>query len=66
MATAGQWLNLPFGLNCVTSGVCIMSIGMFKSRQTCKAKILHVLLSVFCIAYSQRVPIFEEISSSSG
>jgi hypothetical protein len=66
MAAAGQGLNLPYGLNDVTSRVCIMSFGMFKSRQTCKAKILHVLLPVFCIANSRSVPIFEEVSSSSG
>jgi hypothetical protein len=66
MATTKLWLNLPFGQNGDTCRVCIMSFGMFKSCPFCKAKTLHMVLPVFCIAYSQSVPIFEEVPSSSG
>jgi len=66
MATARQWLNLPEGYSGDTRGVCIMPFGMFKHYRFSKAKTSHVLLPVFCIAYSQSVPIFEEVSSPSG
>jgi len=33
---------------------------------TGKAKTSHVLMPIFCIAYSQSVPIFREVPSSSG
>jgi hypothetical protein len=66
MATTRLWLNLPYGLDGDTSGVCIMPFGLFKHYSSSKAKTLYGLLPVFCIAYSQSVPIFEEFSSSSG
>jgi len=66
MATARQWLNLPHGHNGDTRGVCLMPFGMFKHCPYSKAKISHVLLPVFCIAYSQSVPILREVPSSSG
>jgi hypothetical protein len=66
MATTGLWLNLPYGHNGDTIEVCIMSFGLFKHSPSSKAKTLHVLLPVFCIAYSQSVPIFGEVPSSSG
>jgi hypothetical protein len=66
MATARHWLNLPYGHNGDTHRVCEMPFGMFKYCPSSKAKTLHVLLPVFCIAYSQSVPIFEEVSSPSG
>ena len=66
MATARQWLNLTHGQNGDTRGVSIMQFGMFKYCPSCKAKTSHVLMPVFCIAYSQSVPIFREVPSSSG
>ena len=66
MATTKLCLNLLNALNSGTRGVCIMSIGLFKHCQFSKAKTLHVLLPVFCIAYSQSVPIFEGVPSSTG
>ncbi len=66
MATPRQWLNLPYGFNGDTIGVCMMSFGLFKHCPSSKAKTLHLLLPVLCIAYSQSVPIFEEVPSSSG
>jgi hypothetical protein len=66
MATLRQWLNLPDEHNGDTRGVCIISIGMFNYCPSDKAKTSQVLLHVFCIAYSQSVPIFREVPSSSG
>jgi hypothetical protein len=66
MATTRQSLNLPYGHHGGISGLRIMSFGMFKHCQLSKARNLHTLLPVFWIAYSHGVPIFEEVSSSSG
>jgi hypothetical protein len=66
MATTRQWLNLSYGFDGDVRAVRTMSFGMFTSCPSCEAKTSHVLLPVFCIAYSQSVPIFEEVSSSSG
>ena len=66
MATLRPWLNLPFGHNDNTRRVCIMPLGMFKYCPSINAKTSHVLLFVFCIAYSQSVPIFREVPYSSG
>jgi hypothetical protein len=66
MATTNLWLNLLYGLKGDTRGVWMTSIGLFKNFPSSKAKTLHVLLPVFCIAYSQSVPIFEGVPSSSG
>lgn len=67
MATTRQWLNLSYGLNRDVSELRVMTFGMFRyCLSSSNAKTLHMLLSEFCIAYSQRVPIFEEVLSSSG
>jgi hypothetical protein len=66
MATTRQWLNLPYGHNSDAIGVCVMSFGLLKHCQCGKAETLHVLLPAFCIAISQRVPIFGGVSSSPG
>lgn len=65
MATVRQWLNLSYGQIGDTHGVCIMPFGMFKYCPSGKAKTSHVLLHVFCIAYSQSVSIFREVPFSS-
>ena len=66
MATVRQWLNLSYEHNGNTRGVCIISFGMFNYCPSDKAKTSQELLPVFCIAYSQSVPIFREVPSSSG
>ena len=66
MAATKLWLNLLYGLRGDTRGVCIMPIGLFKHCPSSKAKTLHLFLSSSCIAYSQSVPIFEGVPSSSG
>jgi hypothetical protein len=66
MATTRRWLNLPYGHNSDTFGVCVMSFGLLKHCQCGKAETLHVLLPAFCIIISQRVPIFGGVPSSSG
>jgi len=66
MATARQWLNLPYEHYGDTRGVCLLSLGMFTYCPSNKAQISQVLLHVFYIAYSQSVPIFRGITSSSG
>lgn len=67
MATTRQWLNLFYGLNRDVSELRVMTSGMFRNcLSSSNAKTLYMLLPEFCIAYSQRVPIFEEVLSSSG
>jgi hypothetical protein len=66
MATTGQWPNQPYGHNGDASGVCVMPLGLLKHCQSNKANTLHVLLPTLCIAYSQSVPIFGGVPSSSG
>ena len=66
MATTRLWLNLSYGHKGDSCGVYIMSFGLFIHCPSSKTKTLHTLLPVYCIAYSQSVPIFEEVLSSSG
>jgi hypothetical protein len=66
MATTRQWLNLPYGHNEDASGACVMSSELLKHCQCDRAETLYVLLPAFCIAFSQRVPIFGGVPSSSG
>jgi hypothetical protein len=66
MATTRQWLYRSYGHNDDTTVNCIMPFRLMNHCPFCKAKTLHVLLPAFCIAYSQSVPIFEGVLTSSG